>query len=60
MLSGLELGTGDLLRLLVAVAIGAVIGGEREYRSKAAGFRTLTLICLGSAIFTIISLKLVS
>jgi putative Mg2+ transporter-C (MgtC) family protein len=31
---------------------------EREYRSKAAGFRTMTLICLGSAVFTILSLKL--
>src|SRR5215831_4021647 len=31
---------------------------EREYRSKAAGFRTLTLICLGSAVFTILSLRL--
>jgi len=48
----------DLVRVLVALAIGAIIGGEREYRSKAAGFRTLTLICLGSAVFTILSLRL--
>jgi putative Mg2+ transporter-C (MgtC) family protein len=42
-------------RLLLAVIIGGVIGAEREYRSKSAGFRTLTLICLGAALFTILS-----
>jgi len=31
------------------------MGAEREYRSKSAGFRTLTLICLGAALFTILS-----
>jgi putative Mg2+ transporter-C (MgtC) family protein len=48
----------DLLRLLAALVIGGIIGGEREYRGKAAGFRTMTLICLGSAVFTMLSLKL--
>jgi putative Mg2+ transporter-C (MgtC) family protein len=42
-------------RLLVAILIGGAIGAEREYRSKTAGFRTLTLICLGSALFTMFS-----
>lgn len=37
---------------------GAVIGFEREYRSKAAGFRTITIISVGSALFTITSFKL--
>jgi len=45
-------------RLLAALVIGGIIGSEREYRSKAAGFRTMTLICLGSATFTILSLRL--
>lgn len=45
-------------RVIAALVIGALIGGEREYRSKAAGFRTMTLICLGSAIFTILSLRI--
>ena len=45
-------------RIVAALVIGGIIGGEREYRSKAAGFRTMTLICLGSTIFTILSLKL--
>jgi putative Mg2+ transporter-C (MgtC) family protein len=44
-----------VLRIASAVILGAVIGFEREYRSSAAGFRTITLITLGSAAFTILS-----
>ena len=47
-----------ILRLFVALIFGAIIGFEREYRSKAAGFRTITIISLGSALFTICSFKL--
>src|ERR1700743_1822320 len=48
--------TSDIiLKLLLAVLIGGVLGAEREYRSKSAGFRTLTMICLGATIFTIFS-----
>lgn len=42
-------------KLMLAVLVGGVLGAEREYRSKSAGFRTLTLICLGAALFTILS-----
>src|SRR5450631_4944852 len=42
-------------KLLLSILVGGVIGVEREYRSKSAGFRTLTLICLGSALFTVFS-----
>ena len=42
-------------KLILAIIIGGAIGAEREYRSKSAGFRTLTLICLGAALFTILS-----
>ncbi len=38
-----------------AFVIGAVIGIEREFRSKPAGFRTMILICVGSCLFTILS-----
>lgn len=38
-----------------AFVIGAVIGLEREFRSKPAGFRTMILICVGSCLYTIIS-----
>jgi putative Mg2+ transporter-C (MgtC) family protein len=44
-----------VIKLILAVLVGGLIGAEREYRSKSAGFRTLTLICLGSTIFTIFS-----
>jgi len=49
----------DLHKLLLAVLIGGVIGLEREFRGKAAGFRTIILITVGSTLFTIFSLKLV-
>jgi putative Mg2+ transporter-C (MgtC) family protein len=42
-------------KLILAVIVGGAIGAEREYRSKSAGFRTLTLICLGATLFTIFS-----
>ena len=45
-----------IFRLLVAFAVGAAIGFEREYLSKAAGFRTLILISVGSCLFTIFSI----
>jgi len=38
-----------------AFIIGAVIGIEREFRSKPAGFRTMILICVGSCLYTILS-----
>ena len=47
-----------LLKLLISVLIGVIIGGEREYRNKSAGFRTIILICLGSTLFTILSAKI--
>jgi putative Mg2+ transporter-C (MgtC) family protein len=45
----------DILSLILAVVFGAVIGFERERSGKAAGLRTNLLICLGAAVFTIIS-----
>ncbi|NOT92370.1 MgtC/SapB family protein [Ferruginibacter sp.] len=38
-----------------AFIVGAIIGIEREFRSKPAGFRTMILICVGSCLYTIIS-----
>jgi putative Mg2+ transporter-C (MgtC) family protein len=46
---------GTTTRLLMACAMGAVVGMEREWRHKASGLRTNILICLGSALFTILS-----
>ena len=45
-----------ILRLLLAAALGAIIGYQRERASKPAGLRTHTLICLGAALFTIASI----
>jgi putative Mg2+ transporter-C (MgtC) family protein len=42
-------------KLIISIVIGIIIGGEREYRNKSAGLRTIILICLGSTLFTILS-----
>jgi putative Mg2+ transporter-C (MgtC) family protein len=45
-------------RLLLAAALGGVLGFERELRQKAAGLRTNILIAVGSALFTLLSMDL--
>ena len=47
-----------VLPIVVAAVAGSLIGLEREVRDKSAGFRTMTLIAVGSALFTILSLRL--
>ena len=47
----------DLIPLLMAAVLGGIVGLERELRGKPAGLRTNILICLGSCIFTIISMS---
>lgn len=44
-----------LARMLLAVICGGVIGIEREYKRRPAGFRTHILICLGAAMTTLTS-----
>ena len=44
-----------IFNILLATFLGAAIGLERELSGKSAGLRTNLLICLGAAIFTIIS-----
>lgn len=46
------------LRMIMAVFCGAIIGAEREWHGKPAGLRTNILICLGAAIFTILSVHI--
>ena len=48
----------DAIKILVAFALGALLGLEREYRSKPAGFRTLIMITVGATIFTILSYRI--
>jgi putative Mg2+ transporter-C (MgtC) family protein len=45
-------------RLLLAAALGGVLGLEREWRNKTAGLRTNILIAIGSALFTLMSIEL--
>ena len=44
------------VRILAAVVLGFLLGLERELTNKYAGLRTHILVCLGSCIFTIISI----
>ncbi len=55
MLDILSILSEDVIKLLAAVVIGSLLGAEREYHDKAAGLRTLILICVGSTLFTIFS-----
>jgi putative Mg2+ transporter-C (MgtC) family protein len=48
----------DVLKILLSVLAGGLIGAEREYRDKAAGFRTLIFICMGATLFTILSIRM--
>ncbi len=48
----------NLIKICLAVAVGGAIGAEREFQDKAAGFRTIILITLGSALFTIFSINM--
>ena len=45
-----------VIRLLVATALGALIGIEREYHAKEAGVRTHLLVALGACLFMILSI----
>jgi len=49
-----------VFQILFALAAGALLGLEREYHSKPAGFRTMILICVSSCLFSILSLSLPS
>ena len=45
-------------RLLISVFLAGIIGIERELHGKTAGLRTHMLVCLGAALFTILSFEL--
>jgi putative Mg2+ transporter-C (MgtC) family protein len=52
---GLDIAEQDVIKVGVAILCGGLLGLERQYKNKTAGFRTIILICLGSAIFTMIA-----
>ena len=43
----------DIIKLLLAILVGGVIGTERKYRDKAAGLRAMIFICVGATLFTV-------
>lgn len=47
----------DIYKALLAIAAGIILGLEREMKDKAAGLKTITIICLGATLFSIISYK---
>lgn len=49
-----------VVRILIAIALGGLIGIEREYRDKSAGFRTLILISTGASLFTVLGFSIAS
>jgi putative Mg2+ transporter-C (MgtC) family protein len=44
-----------LTKIILAILLGGLIGGEREARDKSAGFRTIIMICVGATLFTMLS-----
>jgi putative Mg2+ transporter-C (MgtC) family protein len=48
----------QLLKILISLVAGAILGVEREYKRKPAGMRTMTLICVSSTVFTILSAEM--
>jgi putative Mg2+ transporter-C (MgtC) family protein len=47
----------EIIKLLLALLIGGIIGFEREIKSKSAGLRTITLITIGATLFTMLSVR---
>src|ERR1700710_2826906 len=50
-----DIAYNDLIKVGLAVVCGGLLGPERQYKNKTADFRTIILICLGSAIFTMVA-----
>jgi putative Mg2+ transporter-C (MgtC) family protein len=51
-------GVVEVNKFLLTIFLCGIIGAEREYRSKSAGLKTMIMIGLGSALFTVLSLKM--
>lgn len=54
----MEIVSEDMIKIAVAILCGGILGFEREYQNKSAGFRTIILITLGATIFTIVSQRI--
>jgi putative Mg2+ transporter-C (MgtC) family protein len=54
-MDSLSLMDENILKIVLSLIAGSIIGAEREYKSKNAGFRTITLITIGATLFTLLS-----
>lgn len=56
---GMDIGSyvGIVLKLLLAVILGGMVGFEREHKSRPAGLRTHILVCVGAALVQITSIN---
>lgn len=46
-----------LIKIVVSLILGAIIGLEREIRKSPAGLRTVAFVCMGATLFTIASVE---
>ncbi|MEM2916336.1 MAG: MgtC/SapB family protein [Candidatus Woesearchaeota archaeon] len=49
-----------LMRLVIALVLGGLIGFERELHKSPAGLRTISLVCVGATLYTLASLEFTS
>ncbi len=47
----------EMIKLLLSLILGGLIGAEREFHDKAAGLRTIIFICTGATLFTLVSTR---
>lgn len=47
-----------IVKVMLALVLGGVMGLERQYNDKPAGYATNSIICVGAALFTILSLEM--
>ncbi len=58
LLQFLQIDWDTTMRLVIAAFLGGLIGLERESHGKEAGFRTYSLVCLGSALVMVVSVQI--
>jgi putative Mg2+ transporter-C (MgtC) family protein len=57
MSSEFNIASQDLIKVGIAILCGAMLGFERQYKNKTAGFRTIIVICLGATLYTMVAQK---
>lgn len=46
-----------VIRLILSAIIGGLVGYDREYKNRPAGFRTHILVCIGSTVAALIEIQ---